>query len=203
MRRVVSPVSTHQGVGERPDAFLVEPLETILALEHLLVPRITPVSQSHHLHYILPVSFLSTVAVGVSLIDLMSRVPDQTIEVITELAPGFYHMVRYFDLLLSLLGVGVLPGLTQLPGELLVELLDDGPLAHRGLITDVQTALLLLQSPQIVEVCPALSGVPEPDKTLALILVHLHQDPEVDETVRVVDEDVLPLCEGCGVWLVC
>ena len=202
MRRVVLPVSTHQGVGERPDAFLVEPLETILTLEHLLVPRITPVSQSHHLHYILPVSFLSTVAVGISLIYLMSSIPHQALEVVAELAPGFYHMIWEFDLFLSL-GVGVLPGLSELPRELLVELLDDGPLAHRGLITDVQTALLLLQSSQIVEVCPALSGVPEPDKTLALILVHLHQDPEVDETVRVVDEDVLALCEGCGVWLVC
>ena len=196
MRRVVLPVSTHQGVGEGPDAFLVEPLETILALEHLLVPRITPVSQSHHLHYILPVSFLSTVAVGVSLIDLMSRVPDQTIEVITELAPGFYHMVRYFDLLLSLLGVGVLPGLTQLPGELLVELLYGSGFAPGGFITDVEAALLLLQSSQIVEICPSLSGVAEPDETLALVVVHLHQDPEVDKTVRVMDQDILPLCEG-------
>ena len=133
----------------------------------------------------------------------MSRVPDQTIKVVAELAAGFYHMVWQFDLLLSLLDVGVVPGPTQLPGELLVELLYGSGFAPGGFITDVEAALLLLQSSQIVEIRPSLSGVAEPDETLALVVVHLHQDPEVDKTVRVMDQDILPFCEGSGVWLVC
>ena len=95
--------------------------------------------------YDLPVSLLSTVAVGISLIYLMSGVPHQALEVVAELAPGFYHMIRELDLLLSL-GLGVLPGLSELPRELLVELLDDGHLG--GVIIDAQAAVIfLLQSP--------------------------------------------------------
>ena len=93
--------------------------------------------------YDLPVSLLSTVAVGISLIYLMGGIPHQALEVVAELAPGFYHMIWEFDLFLSL-GVGVLPGLSELPRELLVELLDDGHLG--GIIADVKAVLFLLQS---------------------------------------------------------
>ena len=162
--------------------------------------------QNRRLRYS-PVATLSTVAVCVSLIDLVRLVPHEVLPAIVKLAPGRYHVNRQLYFSLHLLILALLPGgIQQLLGQLLVELLDQGDRFRLLLLLDqgagLRISLISLKSPQVEEVGPFLCRVTEPDQTLAQLVVHLDHDTEVDEAVLVVEEDVLALCEGGRVGLV-
>ena len=71
-------ITAEQGVVERSDALLVEPLQAVPALQHLLVP----------------VPPLTAVAVGLHRVTLVRFVPLQRVPVVVELPSCLLHMHR-------------------------------------------------------------------------------------------------------------
>ena len=84
----ILPIPAEELVTQRPDTLLVEPLETVLALEHLPVP----------------VPALSAVAVRLALVSLVRRVPLQALKAVGELTARLEDMEGN---LLSLLLLGL------------------------------------------------------------------------------------------------
>merc|ERR1719400_1607585 len=77
-------ITTEQRVIESSDAFLMEPLQAVSTLEHLLVP----------------VPALAAVAIGLCRVPLVRLVPFQRVPVVIELPPRLLHMCGELHLLL-------------------------------------------------------------------------------------------------------